>query len=123
MSAKNVSGKYGEYYAAKYLNDHGYKILQRNYKCRIAEIDIIALDGNTLCFIEVKTRKDKLHGFGTEFVNNAKIEKLVLGARSYIAANRVTNDIRFDVVEVYGRVMPSGFALEEINVIKNAFDV
>ena len=123
MSAKNASGKYGEYYAAKYLNDHGYKILHRNYKCRIAEIDIVALDGNTLCFIEVKTRKDKLHGFGAEFVNKAKIEKLVLGARSYIASHNASNDIRFDVVEVYGRVMTGGFAVSEINVIKNAFDV
>ena len=123
MIAKNVSGKYGEYYAAKYMSEHGYKILHRNYKCRIAEIDIIALDGNTLCFAEVKTRKDKLHGYGSDFVNKAKIEKLVLGARSYIASHKVTNDIRFDVVEVYGRVMQSGFAVSEINIIKNAFDV
>lgn len=123
MSAKNISGKYGEYYAAKHMSENGYKILHRNYKCKIAEIDIIALDGNTLCFVEVKTRKDKLHGYGTDFINKAKIEKLVLGARSYIAANNVTSDIRFDVVEVYGRVMQSGFAVSEINVIKNAFDV
>jgi len=123
MSAKNESGRYGEAYAAKYLNDHGYRILQRNYKCKIAEIDIVALDGDTLCFIEVKTRANKLHGYGAEFVNRAKIKKLTLGARSYIAAHNAANDIRFDVVEVYGRVMQSGFAVSEINVIKNAFDV
>ena len=123
MIAKNASGKYGEYHAAKYLHNHGYKILERNYRCAIAEIDIIGLDGNTLCFVEVKTRKNKLYGYGTDFINKAKMEKLVLGARSYIAAKNIKNDIRFDIVEVYGQIMSSGFVVSEINVIKNAFDV
>jgi len=123
MIQKNISGMLGEKYAARYLSEHGYKILQTNYKCKIAEIDIVALDGKTLCFIEVKTRQDKLHGFGTDFINSAKIDKLVLGARSYIAHNKTNCPVRFDIVEVYGRVMQNGFSVSEINVIKNAFDV
>ena len=121
MSANNISGVLGERSAAEYLEKNGYRIVCRNYKNRISEIDIIAKDADTLCFIEVKTRKNKNFGTGAEFVNKAKIDKLILGARSYISTHNVCCDIRFDVVEVYGEVMPGGFCVSEINIIKNAF--
>lgn len=123
MTAKNSSGKLGEGFAARYMESHGYKILHRNYRCAVAEIDIIAMDGDVLCFAEVKTRKNKLYGTGAEFVDWRKREKLILGARSYIASKKVRCPMRFDVVEVYGSVTAAGFAVSEINIIKNAFDV
>ncbi len=121
MIAKNISGMLGERSAAEHLEKNGYEIIRRNYKNRISEIDIIAKDGDTLCFIEVKTRKNKNFGTGAEFVNREKIHKMILGARSYIQAHNVSCDVRFDVVEVYGEVMQSGFRVSEINIIKNAF--
>ena len=121
MIAKNVSGMLGERYAAEYLEKTGYEIIRKNYKNRISEIDIIAKDGNTLCFIEVKTRKNKNFGTGADFVNRAKVDKMILGARSFMQTYNVTCDVRFDVVEVYGEVMQSGFCVSEINIIKNAF--
>lgn len=123
MSADNLSGKLGEIYAAKRLAAEGYTILYTNYKTRFSEIDIIAMDErqNTLCFMEVKTRKSKAFGTGADFIFKSKIDKIILGARSYIASKNVTCDIRFDVIEVYGEIMPSGFAVSEFNHIKNAF--
>ena len=121
MIAKNISGKFGEAYAAKYLEENGYKIIRRNYKTKIAEIDIVAMDGDVLCFVEVKTRKNKEFGMGLEAVDKNKRNKMILGARSYLATFNPDCDIRFDVVEVYGEMLSTGFAVSEINLIKNAF--
>ncbi|MBQ4527664.1 MAG: YraN family protein [Clostridia bacterium] len=123
MSAKNISGKFGEMYASKYLEQNGYKIIRRNYKTRFSEIDIVAKDGEVLCFVEVKTRKNKEFGLGLEAVDSNKRDKMILGARSYMASYSPSCDIRFDVVEVYGEVLHSGFLVSEVNLIKNAFCV
>lgn len=124
MKGDNSSGKLGEIYAAKYLADNGYTVLVCNYHAKNAEIDIIARDesNDTLCFIEVKTRKDKLHGTGSDFIYKSKIDKMILGARAYTVSQKTECVVRFDVIEVYGRIMPSGFVVSEINHIKNAFD-
>ncbi len=122
MTAKNISGKYGEEYAAKHLAENGYHILCRNYKTKIAEVDIIAADGNTLCFIEVKTRRSRSFGPASEAVDFRKREKLILGARCYLTSKPRYSNYRFDVVEVYGTVGDMGFSVEEINIIKNAFE-
>lgn len=121
MSAKNISGKYGEVYAQKHLKENGYEILKLNYKTKISEIDIIAKDGDTLCFVEVKTRKSKDFGGGYEAVDQFKRNKMILGARSYLAFHQNDCDIRFDVVEVYGEINADGFRVSQINVLKNAF--
>ena len=118
------SGKKGENEAICFLKKSGYKILERNYLKPYGEIDIIAKDkSGTLCFIEVKTRKNKNYGYGADFIFKSKIEKMILGAKSYIAKNNFSSDIRFDIIEVYGYSLGSGFAVDEINHIKNAFDV
>ncbi len=122
MSVKNIAGKLGEQKACDFLKQNGYRIIHRNYKTRISEIDIIASDGDCLCFIEVKTRKDKSFGTGADAVNYAKKEKMIIGANSYITYEKSFKKFRFDVVEVYGEVLESGFALKEINIIKNAFE-
>lgn len=124
MRGDNKTGKLGESYAAKYLAQNGYKILEMNYKCPMAEIDIIAKDGDgTLCFVEVKTRKNKNYGYCADFIFKSKIDKMILGARSYMARHNVTSAVRFDIIEVYGKILYSGFSVDEINHIKNAFDV
>ena len=122
MSVKNIAGKLGEQKACDFLKQSGYCIIHRNYKTRISEIDIIASDGDCLCFIEVKTRKDKSFGTGADAVNYAKKEKMIIGANSYITYEKRFKKFRFDVVEVYGEVHESGFAVKEINIIKNAFE-
>ena len=124
MRGDNKTGKLGESYAAKYLSQKGYEILETNYKTPFAEIDIVAKDTDgTICFVEVKTRKNKNYGYGTDFIFKSKIHKMILGARSYMVKHNVTSDVRFDIIEVYGNILPSGFSVDEINHIKNAFDV
>ncbi len=122
MIPKNISGKIGEEYASKHLEQNGYKIICRNYKVKTAEIDIIASDGDCLCFIEVKTRKNKTFGMASEAVDFRKRGKLILGARCFLSKKPPFSKFRFDVVEVYGKMVESGFSVQEINIIKNAFE-
>ena len=122
MSGKNISGRLGEEAAAKYLAQNGYKIIKRNYKSRNSEIDIVATDGNILCFVEVKTRRSKDFGYAADAVDFYKRQKMILGAKCFLASHRINMPLRFDVVEVYGNIRSSGFDVSEINIIKNAFE-
>ena len=118
MNTKKI-GDYGELKATIYLKLHGYKIVERNYRTKFGEIDIIAYNDKCLCFIEVKTRSRKDYGLAYEAVNFKKQRKIINCALQYINENNITSDIRFDVVEVYrerGKLF-----VQEINLIKNAF--
>lgn len=81
---KQTVGNYGEDLACEYLKKRGYKILERNYRIRGGEIDIVARDGETLVFVEVKTRYS--HDFGSpgESITPWKIKALLKTARFYI---------------------------------------
>ena len=72
---KKFLGKRGEVVACKYLQSNGYRILEKNYKTHIGEIDVIAEDGETLCFIEVKTRSGDGYGLPSEAVTLKKQDK------------------------------------------------
>lgn len=107
-----IIGKLGEDIAAKYLESKGYKIIQRNFRCKQGEIDIIAQEENSiLCdneqerkivFIEVKTRKTPSFGTPAEAVNELKRKHITAVANYYIYTNKLQDvDIRFDVIEIY----------------------
>ena len=83
-----ITGSCGEEYAALYLKKQGYKIVERNYKNKIGEIDIIAKHKKTLVFVEVKTRKTCEFGTPAEAVTYYKKQKIVNTARMYLAQNR-----------------------------------
>lgn len=101
---QDTLGERGENVAAKFLRNQGYKILERNYRTNIGEIDIIARDGRTLVFVEVKTR---LYDDPTpeEQVNAAKQHQNTKAAKLYLGRFGVNQPARFDVVAV---VWPSG---------------
>lgn len=80
---KNTLGKLGEELAAKYLTKLGYKIIEKNFRIRGGEIDIIALDGNTLVYIEVKTRSSHQFGSPEEAVTPWKLKFLERSAKFY----------------------------------------
>ena len=101
-----------ERFAAKYLKKIGYKILSQNYKAKMGEIDIIAMDGDILVFAEVKQRKSDDFGAPREFVTKEKQRKIKNTAQLYIMKNKYSGNVRFDVVEVLGK---------DITHIKNAF--
>lgn len=111
-------GKAGEEAAAKYLRHTlGYAVLSQNYRNRLGEIDIIAQDGDTLVFVEVKTRRSQQCGRPAEAVENRKQRKLSLVALSYMTRHHCWHmPCRFDVVEVIPS--PRGF---HIHHIRHAF--
>lgn len=96
-------GALGERLAAKHLEGKGYRILERNFRCRMGEIDLIALRGSDLVFTEVKLRKDASHGEAREFVTASKQRKLLMTAEYYLSARPWAQELqaRFDVIEVY----------------------
>ncbi len=102
----------GERLAAKYLKKQGYKILLQNYKEKMGEIDIIAMDGEVLVFAEVKQRASDDFGAPREFVTKEKQRKIKNTAQLYMMKTKHLGNVRFDVVEVLGK---------DITHIKNAF--
>ena len=98
---KPASTECGEQMAVDFLKDKGFVILERNFRCREGEIDIICSDGNNLCFVEVKSRSNFAHGFPEEFVDRRKRKKITIAASAYIKNNRVgSKPMRFDVIAV-----------------------
>ena len=96
-------GKQGEEIAVKYLTDKGYEILERNWRNRHKEIDIIAKDGKDLVIVEVKTRKSNSYGEPDLAVNKQKQRLLVYAANAYIYRNNLDMDTRFDIISIYFR--------------------
>jgi len=112
-------GVFGEDLAFKKIKRLGYKKILRNYRCPLGEVDLIAKDGDTLVFIEIKTRKGRPIGYAKEAVNARKKRQLSKVALAYMKSNNCCDiKARFDVVAIsLGRGEP------EIEVIKNAFDL
>jgi putative endonuclease len=106
---KRKTGILGEDLAEKYLQEKGYVIVQKNFRTRFGEIDIIAIspDKKFLCFVEVKTRKQILFGEPIEAVDEKKARKIFSVAEEFLSSHHriqdleVKNlDIRFDVISV-----------------------
>lgn len=99
---KRDLGMKGEDCAAHYLKYMGYEILERNFRCRYGEIDIVALDGDTLCFVEVKTRSRTDYGLPCQAVDRRKILHIKRCAYVYLRAHEGLKygDVRIDIVEV-----------------------
>jgi putative endonuclease len=101
MDDRKQLGKLGEEKAVRYLISKGFKILDRNYKCKTGEIDIIAMEGKTLVFIEVKTRRGLSYGLPCESVTSAKKRHLLRTLRYYVAFHGLEEmDMRVDVIEI-----------------------
>lgn len=96
------TGKYGEEFACKYLEKCGYKILEKNYRySRMAEIDIIAKDGSTIVFAEVKTRTSLQYGHPFEAVNHTKLLNIFKAGLFYLKNTTESyNKYRIDVISV-----------------------
>jgi putative endonuclease len=98
---KNIEiGKKGEDMAADYLKRKNYRILARNYRSGRIEIDIIAIHGDQLVFIEVKTRTGSEFGYPEESVDDAKQDAIQTCAEDYILDTGWEGDIRFDIIGV-----------------------
>lgn len=101
MDARPALGRRGEDLAVEWLERSGYVVLERNYRCSQGEIDIVAVDGETLVFCEVKTRRTSRWGQPSEAVHRAKQSRYRRLAASWIAERRPGSvQVRFDVVSV-----------------------
>ena len=120
MSKENsYLGKIGEEAAVRALRNNGYKIIARNYRTKLGEIDIIAKDKDTFCFVEVKTRSSDKFGLPSEAVSEAKQKQIAKAALVYLKENKLLEQkARFDVVSVLNS--KEG---QKIDLIKNAFEL
>ena len=107
-------GRLGEKKAEKFLKRKKYKIIERNYRTKFAECDLIALYGNLLVFIEVKTRSSIAYGNPADAVDYNKQRKYVKLAEYYLMVNNEYKNfsVRFDVVEILN---------DDINHLEGAF--
>lgn len=102
MYQKHVIGKFGEEEAKQYLEQQGYKILDRNFSCKRGEIDIIALDKKEIVFVEIKSRTNREFGLPSEAVTKKKIEHILKTAEYYLYIRNLQNEqTRIDVIEIY----------------------
>ncbi len=120
MSRRRVIlGKTGEDLACRELQRRGYAILDRRYRCRDGELDIVARDGGTLVFVEVKARQDRAFGGAAHAVTGLKQRTLARVALHYVSRHRIAGcPCRFDVVAIQ---LEAGEPT--IEVFQNAFDV
>ncbi len=116
-------GELGEKAACRYLKKQGYTILKRNYRKTIGkmigEIDIIVQKGDTVSFVEVKTRQSEAFGLPCEHVTKSKQQKLIKTAYTYIEEEQLNFNYSFDVVEV----LYEGRKIKELRHIPHAFTV
>ena len=120
MSSKQI-GKMGEDLAVEFLKRNNHNILERNYRNRIGEIDIIAEDGPVLCFIEVKTRTSDSFGLPQEAISKAKQRKIAQTVLIYLKTHKKAEaDFRFDGIAV---MIKPDENTPQINWIKNAFEL
>lgn len=109
----SARGRHGEDRACEYLRSLGYRIVERNFRCRLGEIDIVTNDGRTLVFVEVRTRTSGRHGSALETVTGPKQHRIARVASYYLSMRRPRYDAcRFDVV---------GITANEIEHVKDAF--
>jgi len=99
FSKKDI-GNYGEKLACKFLKKLGYKIIDKNYRTRAGEIDIITKDQKSFVFVEVKTRSDARFGHPEQNVHFHKMRHFQLSVQIYLLENNIRDPFRLDVVSV-----------------------
>jgi putative endonuclease len=114
-------GNYGEALAESYLTSIGFLLVDKNFKCRQGEIDLICKDGSYIVFVEVKSRYSSYFGTPADSVTYKKQRKIFKVAQFYIMKNMLhDNNFRFDVVEVILNTSDNKY---DISLIKNAFQL
>ncbi len=99
-TSTHARGAAGEEAAELYLGEQGYRIVARNVRTHLGELDLVALDGETLCFVEIKTRSSGDFGPAIAAVGPAKQRRLAGAAALFLAKNRSPRACRFDVLGI-----------------------
>jgi len=117
VKISNPTASKGEDIAAEFLQKKGYKILERNFRKKYGEVDIIALHQNVLIFIEVKTRSSSQFGTGFEAITSSKLQSIINTAQLYKSMHsRLPESLRIDAISV---LLTWRGELEEIEHMEN----
>jgi putative endonuclease len=117
-TAKDAVGRYGEQVAVDYLVDQGMRLLDRNWRCSVGEIDAILRDGDTLVFAEVKTRRNDQFGVPADAIGHAKRARMRRLATIWLAQSRLRSPhVRFDLVSV----RPQRAGAADVEHLRGAF--
>ena len=121
MGRNNIAGSWGEALAAEYMRKKRYRILDRGYRSRFGEIDLIVANKQFLVFVEVKLRKTAQFAQAREFVDFRKQNRLRTTAEIYLSEHPTDLQPRFDVIEIYA---PDGVETQKpvINHLEDAFE-
>ncbi len=120
LDPRRLFGQEGEAAAERYLRQKGYRIVARNLRSSLGELDFVAEDGPVLVFVEVKARRTGEFGGAIHAVHRGKQQKLIRLASQYLARHHLTHRAcRFDVVLLQG----ADDSVPAIEHIENAFDV
>jgi putative endonuclease len=112
-TAKQIDGQIGEDDALAHLQQQGLVLVERNFRCKGGEIDLVMQDKHALVFVEVRKRADKNHGGAAASVTAGKQKRLIIAAQIYLQRYKMPPACRFDVIAIDGT---------EITWLKNAFD-
>lgn len=117
---RRETGALGEKVAGAFLENNGYEIIEKNYRCAEGEVDIIATQGNTLVFIEVRTKRNRQYGSPEESITLVKSERLRGLAERYMQEQEKTKvNWRIDLVAIE---MERGNRVKRIEIIENAVE-
>lgn len=112
-TAKQITGDAGEERALHYLQQHGLTLIERNFRCKGGEIDLILQDRNALVFVEVRKRADGRHGGAAASVTAHKQRRLIIAAQVFLQRYKMPPPCRFDVIAIEA---------DTLNWLKNAIE-
>ena len=123
MATTREQGQYTEELACQYLEKKGFKLIDKNFNCRLGEIDLIMKDNDSLVFVEVRYRRSNNFGSGAESVTANKQSKLIKTASLYLQQHDKfnKNPARFDIVSITGTIETNDINIIDFDWIENAF--
>ena len=123
MATTREQGQYTEELACQYLENKGFKLIEKNFNCRLGEIDLIMKDNDSLVFVEVRYRRSNNFGSGAESVTANKQSKLIKTASLYLQQHDKYNKYpaRFDIVSITGIIETNDMNNIDFDWIENAF--
>ena len=123
MVTTREQGQYTESLACEYLENKGFKLIEKNFTCRLGEIDLIMKDNNSIVFVEVRYRRSINFGSGIESITTSKQKKLIKTASLYLQQHDKLNKYpsRFDIVSITGNIETSNLNNIDFYWVENAF--
>lgn len=105
LTERQRTGQAGEDHALAHLQQHGLSLVERNFRCKGGELDLVMQEGKTLVFVEVRKRADARHGGAAASITAAKQKRLIRAAQTFLLRHPVPPPCRFDVIAIDGNAL------------------